>query len=300
MAATTRAQLQIHLCVLLWGFTAILGRLISLPALPLVFWRMTIVVVLLAFVPRVWRACREMPPRLLAAYAGVGALLALHWLTFYASIKLSNASVGATCMALAPVLLAFVEPALTVRRFDPRDLVLGGAAVGGVAILLGGIPAGMHLGVAIGVLSALIVAVFGALNKRLVEHGEALAITAVEIGAGALLMAALAPFVPGDGPAFPIPGARDALLLAVLAVACTLFPYWLHLVALRHLSAFWVSLATNLEPVYAIVLAIPLLGEHHDLSPRFYAGVAIILAAVVAYPLLGTRAPAMPDAVHLR
>ena len=295
MTESARAKLQIHLCVLLWGFTAILGALITLPALPLVFWRMAMVTVVLALVPSVWRALSAMGPRLLGAYAVVGFLLALHWLTFYASIKLANASVGATCMALAPVFLAFLEPMLTERRFDPRDLILGVFAVIGVATMLGGIPTGMHLGVAVGVLSALLVAVFSALNKRYIERGDPLAITAVEIGCGAVLLAALAPFLPHDGPLFPIPGLRDTALLVVLALGCTLLPYWLHLVALRHLSAFWVALATNLEPVYAILLAIPLLGEHHDLTPRFYVGVAIILGAVVAYPLLRGRGAAQLD-----
>jgi len=296
MSPTTKAQAQVHFCVLLWGFTAILGRLISLPALPLVLWRMAVVAAVLACVPRVWRSGRAMTWRTGAAFAGVGALLALHWLTFYLAIKLANASVGATCMALAPVCLAFVEPLLTGRRFVPRDLVLGAAAVAGVVTVLGGIPRGMHQGVAIGVLSAAIVAVFGALNKRLVQHGDALAVTAVEIAAGAALLALISAVAPHGGPVFPIPGARDAALLVVLALGCTLLPFWLHLVALRHLSAFWVALATNLEPVYSILLAIPLLGEHHDLRPRFYAGVAMILVAVVAYPLLRAGGPkALPD-----
>jgi drug/metabolite transporter (DMT)-like permease len=289
MTATTKAQLQVHLCVLLWGFTAIFGALITLPALPLVFWRMALVTAVLACVPGVWRSCRRMPLRLIGAYAGVGALLALHWLTFYMSVKWSNASVGATCMALTPVMLAFAEPLFTGRRFDPRDLVLGIAAVVGVVAVIGGIPSGMRSGVAVGTLSAALVALFTALNKRYIDDGDALAITGLEIAAGAALLAALAPLVPHEGPAFPIPGARDAALLVALALGCTLFPFWLHLVAMRTLTAFWVSLATNLEPVYAILLAIPLLGEHHELAPKFYAGVAIILAAVVAYPFLGAR-----------
>src|SRR5262245_26163010 len=101
MTPTTRAQLQIHFCVLLWGFTAILGKLISLPALPLVWWRMLIVVAVLALVPRVWRAWRAMPPRLIGAYAATGTIVALHWLTFYGAIKLANASVAVTCIATA-------------------------------------------------------------------------------------------------------------------------------------------------------------------------------------------------------
>ena len=98
LSPTTKAQAQIHFCVLLWGFTAILGKLITLGALALVWWRMLIVVGAIALLPRAWRALRAMSPRLVAAYAGIGVLVALHWLTFYGSIKLANASVGATCI----------------------------------------------------------------------------------------------------------------------------------------------------------------------------------------------------------
>ena len=207
MSAATKAQLQIHLCVLLWGFTAILGRLITLPALPLVLWRMGLLAVLLAFVPAVWRTCRALPLRLLGAYALIGLILALHWLTFYLSIKWANASVGATCMALTPVMLAFIEPVATGRRFDPRDLLLGVVTVAGVGLLLGGIPSGMRAGVAIGAVSALLVAIFGALNKRYIHDADALSVTAIEMAAGAALMAVLLPFVPGDGPGVRGPGA---------------------------------------------------------------------------------------------
>jgi drug/metabolite transporter (DMT)-like permease len=296
MTATSRAQLQIHLCVLLWGFTAILGKLITLPALPLVWWRMLLVVAALALLPRVWRGVRAMPPRLVAAYAGIGMLVALHWLTFYGSIKLSNASVGATCMALATVFTALIEPRLARRPFSRRELALGIAVLPGVALVVGGVPDGMRMGIAVGAVSALFVAVFGSLNKRLVEHGDPLTITWIELGAGTLLLTALAPLLPllpglSEGGAFAgdllvLPGARDAAYLLALAIACTLFPFALSLVALRHMSAFGAQLAVNLEPVYAIVLAILLLGEQHELSPRFYAGVAIILAAVLVHPLL--------------
>ena len=128
--ATRTAWLQIHLCVVLWGFTAIIGKLISLPALPLVWWRMLLVVALLMLLPRVWRGLRAMSARLRWSYAGVGVLVALHWLTFYASIKLSNASVGATCMALATVFTALIEPVLTGKRLSKREVGLGMAAVG--------------------------------------------------------------------------------------------------------------------------------------------------------------------------
>ena len=287
----TRAHWQIHLCVLLWGFTAILGKLITLPALPLVWWRMLLVVAALLLVPRVWRGLRAMPPRLLLAYAGIGVLVALHWLTFYGAIKLANASVAATCMALATVFTALVEPRLAHRPFSRTELLLGVAVLPGVAMVVGGLPGDMRVGVAVGALSALFVAFFGSLNKRLVEHADPLTVTTVELGAGTLALTLLAPAMPWLFPAFAgdllaWPSAGDAFWLLLLAFACTLFPFALSLVALRHISAFTAQMAINLEPVYAIVLAILLLGEQHELTPLFYLGVGIILAAVFLHPLL--------------
>ncbi len=296
MTPSRKALLQIHFCVLLWGFTAILGKLITLPALPLVWWRMLLVVATLALLPSVWRGLRAMPPRLALAYAGIGALVALHWLTFYGAIKLANASVAATCIALAPVFTAVVEPWLVRRPFSARELAFGLAVLPGVALVVGGVPDGMRAGVVVGALSALFVALFGSLNKRLVEHGDPLTVTALELGAGTLLLTLLAPAMPLLFPAFAgelwvLPDARNGALLLGLALLCTLLPFALSLVALRHLSAYQVQLITNLEPVYAIVLAMLLLGEQRELTPLFYAGVAIILAAVFVQPLLDRRRP---------
>jgi drug/metabolite transporter (DMT)-like permease len=299
MTPTTRAYWQIHFCVVLWGFTAILGKMISLPALPLVWWRLVIVVGALLLFPAVWRGLRAMSWRLIGAYAGIGVLVALHWLTFYGAIKLSNASVGATCIALATVFVALIEPWVARTRLSKRDLLLGVAVLPGVALVVGGVPSGMRVGIAVGALSAFLVAIFGALNKRMVEHGDPLTVTAVELGAGAVALTVLAPlmaFLPGTshafaGDTFAVPGARDLALLGTLSLVCTLLPFALSLAALRHMSAFAQQLAVNLEPVYAIVLAIALLGEQRQLTPAFYAGVAIILAAVFVHPLLGRPKP---------
>jgi len=295
-AARTRAWLQLHFCVVLWGFTAIFGRLISLPALPLVWWRMALVGIALIAVAKFWRGVRALSLRQLAIYAGIGVLVALHWLTFYESIKLSNASVGATCMALATVFTALIEPRLARRRFSRRELALGVAVLPGVALVVGGVPHDMRLGIVVGTLSALFVALFSSLNKRLVEHADPLTVTAVELGAGTLALTLVAPMMPMLFPAFAgtlfvLPGIHDALLLLALSLACTLLPFTLSLVALRHMSAFAAQLAVNLEPVYAIVLAILLLGEQHELTTKFYAGVAIILGAVLVYPLISRARP---------
>lgn len=286
MQPVNQARLQIHFCVLLWGFTAILGKLITLQALPLVWWRMLLVTGALLLVPRVRRQLRAMPWRLIGAYAGIGVLVSLHWLTFYAAIKLSNASVGATCIALGPVFLAFIEPWLARRKFDPRELLIGVAVVPGVVMVVGGVPVDMRIGIAVGVLSALFVALFGSLNKRMVESGDPLTVTFIELGTGTVFLTLLAPLLPHQGALFVLPGLHDALLLLALAFGCTLLPFTLALVALRHMSAFGTQMVTNLEPVYAIVLAIVLLGEQHELDHWFYLGVAVILAAVFVHPLL--------------
>ncbi len=285
MPPTTKALWQIHLCVLLWGFTAILGKLITLPALPLVWWRMLIVAVALAMLPRVWRGIRAMPAATRWAYAGIGALVALHWLTFYGAIKLSNASVAATCIAFATPMTALVEPLLTRQRFQPRDLLLGLVSLPGIWLVVGGVPAGMHAGIVAGVASAFLVAVFGTLNKRMVDAGDPLTVTGLELGAGALTLTLLAPMMP----LLVLPSAHDAGWLLVLSLACTLFPFALCLVALRHLSAFTAQLSVNLEPIYAIVLAAIIFGEQQELSGRFYLGVALILGVVFAQGLLAGR-----------
>jgi drug/metabolite transporter (DMT)-like permease len=247
---------------------------------------MLLVTLALMLMRKFWTGFSSLSSRLIAIYAGIGALVALHWLTFYASIKLSNASVAATCMALAPVLVAFVEPLLVGSRFDLRELFFGLAVIPGVALVVGGTPVEMRAGIAAGVLSVIFVAIFSALNKRFIEHAEPLSITGIEMAAGAVCLMLIAPLLPASEAVFVIPNRNDSLLLLILAMACTLLPYALSLVAMRHLSAFATSLAVNMEPVYAIVLAIIFFGEQRELDSAFYLGVTIILVVVFSHPIL--------------
>jgi drug/metabolite transporter (DMT)-like permease len=285
-----RALFEIHACVILWGFTAILGKLITLPAPQLVWWRMLLVSAALACVPRVWRALALIPARLRGVFAGIGCVVALHWVTFYASVKLANASVAATMMALAPVVTVLIEPALTGARFERHNLLLGLAVIPGVALVVGGIPGTMHLGFWLGVVSAALAAVFTVLNKRHLGQHDALAVTALELGAGFLLVALLAPLLSGPGQVVVLPSVHDGAWLLVLALLCTLVPYAVSLGTLRHLSSFTVQLAINLEPVYAIAVAVLFLGEARELRGLFFIGVAIVLAAVFGHAWLQIRA----------
>jgi drug/metabolite transporter (DMT)-like permease len=290
-ASSKRALIQIHFCVVLWGFTAILGKAITLPALPLVWWRMILVTTALALLPRFWKGIATLSPRLLATFAGIGVIVAVHWVTFYGSIKLSNASVAATCMAFTPLFIAFIEPVFARRKFDTNELVFGLAVIPGIVLVVGGIPSGMRLGLVVGIVSAFLAAVFGMLNKRFIEHADALSVTGLEIGAGVLCLTLVVPMMTSTDSIFVRPSAHDATLLVVLALGCTLLPFALSLVALRHLSAFTQALAINMEPVYAIILAIALLGEQHELNRGFYLGVAIVFAAVFCHPFVRRTEP---------
>ena len=167
-----RAFWQVHLCVLLWGFTAILGKLITLPAQALVVWRMALVCVFLALLPKVWRGIAALKPKLIFTYAGIGTIVALHWLTFYGAIKLSNASVAVSCLALGSVFAALIEPLLTDKAWNKGELLLGILAIPGVVLLVGGVPLSMHTGIIVGIISAFLASLFAVLNKRYVHDAE--------------------------------------------------------------------------------------------------------------------------------
>ena len=289
MSPHRRALIELHLCVVLWGVTAVLGKLITLPASQLVWWRMLLVTLALACFPRVWRAMKLISPRDMLVFAGVGGVVALHWLAFYGSVKLANASVAATTMALAPAVTALIEPAITGARFERHNLLLGILVIPGVALVVGGIPDSMHLGFWVGVLSAVLAALFNALNKRHLGHHDAMAVTWLELGAGFLVVTVISALAAPAGEAFLIPSVHDGAWLLVLAILCTLIPFAVSLAMLRHLSAFTAQLAINLEPLYAIALAVLFLGEARELDGMFFSGVAIVLAAVFGHGWLQTR-----------
>ena len=291
-AAERKAFWQIHFCVLLWGFTAILGKLITLPAQSLVVWRMLLVSVFLAVLPRVWRGLRVLPPRLIAIYAGIGVIVALHWLTFYGAIKLANASVAVSCLALGSIFTAIIEPMLTGKPHARSEILLGLMVIPGVYLLIGGVPLSMHLGIAVGIISSLLTAVFATLNKRYVHEADPESVTFIEMSVGALALAGASALYFGVDATFIRPDLYNFSLLLVLAILCTLLPFIVSLHALRHISAFSTQLALNLEPVYAIVIAALWLREYQELTPQFYAGVAVILSAVFVQPLLLRKRPA--------
>lgn len=276
---TTRAYLELHLAVFLWGFTAILGDIIELPALTLVWWRVLLTSLsLIAFV-RAGKIMKDMGRRQVLIFAGLGCIVAVHWVTFYGAIKLANASVGLICMATTSLFSSIVEPLITGRRFLWYELLLGLFILPGIYLIVEGVDSSMTIGILVGLTSALLVAIFTSFNKKYVEAADPQRITFIELTAGTLFLTPLLPFAGGDFMPQPI----DWFYLIILAIICTAFTNFLFLRALKKLSAFAANLTVNLEPVYGICLAYFLLNDAEELTPTFYVGTGVILIAVFGY-----------------
>lgn len=282
-ASEKRAYLELHLAVLLWGFTAILGDLIQLSALVLVWWRVLITSVSLVFFVRARRLIRDIGWAQVLRFAGIGVLAGLHWICFYGAIKLANASVSLICMATTSFFTSLLEPFIMRQPVRWLDILLGLLVVPGMALVVSGTADSMNIGILVGLLSAFLAATFGTLNKKYIGKSDPLRITFLELGSAWLFLSLLLPFVPTET-FWPSP--TDWGYLLVLALLCTTFAYALSLRALYHLSAFAANLTINLEPVYGIGLAWILLNDHQELGPYFYIGVLIIMVVVFSYPLL--------------
>jgi len=286
MTDKQKAYLSLHFCVLIWGFTAILGKLIQVSALPLVWWRVVLCVGLLVWlVPKEQR--RLVEGRQAFRLLLIGALIGIHWICFYGAVKLSNASVAVASMAMTTLFASFTEPIILRRTIIWYELGLGILILPGMVLMVGDLDWGMKTGFGVGVLGALIAAVFTAYNKREIDlrPPPPLAMSLFELS-GAVLITSVALVLVRPTWALVWPVGTDWVWLLVLAWVCTLLPHYLTLKAMRHISAFATNLTINLEPVYGVLLAMFIFQENKSLPPNFYVGVVIVLLAVFSHPFL--------------
>jgi drug/metabolite transporter (DMT)-like permease len=288
MNVTTRAYLEMHIAVLLFGFTAILGDLIQLPAISLVWWRVLLTCLSICFLIPISRELRRLDRRTILQFMGIGVLVGLHWICFYGAIKLANVSIALICMAVTALFTSVLEPLFFRRRLNWYELLLGVAVIPGMMLIVNSIQTNMLLGVWVGLFSAFLASTFAILNKKMVKAARPFTITFLELGSACLFISVVLPvyFQTDETATFLPPDWTDWAYLVVLALLCTTLAYSLSLRALEHLSAFASNLSLNLEPVYGILMAWLILNEHEELSPHFYYGVAVILLAVLSYPLL--------------
>lgn len=288
MTDKLRAYLALHFCVLIWGFTAILGKLITLQALPLVWWRVLICcAALLAIMPIA--QVRNMSKKQFTQLFSIGILVGIHWLCFYGAIKIANASVGVASMATTSFFAAFAEPLIMKQKIKWYELALGALILPGMALVVGTIDWTMRAGLAVGIVGALLAAIFTALNKRVLENNPPppLAMSLAELSGGLFITSiAILPML-WYKPDMPwMLYGWDWTWIMVLSLVCTLLPYYLTLLAMRHVTAFATNLTINLEPIYGVLLAAVLFREDKVVGTNFYLGMVIILLAVFSHPFL--------------
>ena len=291
MNQTQRAYLQLHIAVLFFGLTAILGndQMISLPAISMVWWRVLFTAISLFFLIRFGKSLKDIPQKYIWQYMTIGVIVALHWICFFGSVKLAgSSSVALVCMATVAFFTSFIEPMVLKTKFQKTDLLLGILVIPGMALVVGNVSSDMWLGIAVGLLSAFLASVFSVWNKLIIDKADPKDITFLEMSSGWLFISLILPFIIqfDENVAF-MPVGKDWFYLLVLALVCTTLAYVLSLHALKHLSAFTSMLTYNLEPVYGILLAYFYLGE--KLSSGFYLGVVIILGAVFLNPILNRQ-----------
>ena len=276
-----KALIQLHIAVFLAGFTAILGKLITLNEGLLVWFRLLITVVTLGCSLLYRKQLLKIPFKDVIKIFGVGVIVAIHWVTFYGSVKYANVSVALVCFSATGFFTAFFEPLILKRRISLIEVGLGLIAISGIYIIFDFHPQ-YKLGVVFGIISAVGSSLFPIYNKKLLLSYTPKILTLYELGGGLLALTVLVPFYLMQFPAtYYLPTATDWLWLLVLAWLCTVLSFDLQLNALKKISAFTANLTYNLEPVYGIILAFIFFKENENLHREFYIGVLLILLAVV-------------------
>ena len=286
-----RSYIELHIAVLLYGLTAVLGDLIQLPAAVLVWWRVLITSFSLLFFIRFGKDLLTLKRSTTFPLIGIGCLVAIHWICFYGSIKLANASVTLIAMATTSIFTSFLEPWIMKRKVDMLEIVLGLLIVPGMILVVQSIDLSMMTGLFVGFAAAFFAALFGTLNKKYVDDTNPYIITFVELGSAWVFISLL--FVFGysfiDLSNFLPSSLEDWVYIIILSLLCTTLAYILSLRALKHLTAFATNLVINLEPLYGILLAAAILKEYEQLTTNFYIGGGIIIAVVLSYPYLKKR-----------
>ena len=276
-----KALLQLHLAVFLAGFTAILGVLINLNEGLLVWYRLLLTVVTLFVLLYLKKQLHKIALKDVLKFFGVGAIVAMHWVTFYGSIKYANASVALVCFSATGFFTSFLEPLILKKRVVFIEVALGLLAIAGIYIIFDFHPQ-YKLGIAFGIISAVGSALFPIFNKEFVKRFTPQTVTFYELGGGLIALTLLVPFYLIKFPAaYYVPTTSDWLWLLVLAWFCTVLSFDLQLNALKKISAFTANLSYNLEPVYGIIMAFIFFKENEQLNYQFYIGVGLILLAVV-------------------
>ncbi len=280
--------LHLHLIVLIWGFTAVLGKLISIDAMPLVWYRMVIASILVAVYIIIRRNSIRVSPKTRMIMFMAGIVIALHWVTFFKAIKVSNVSIALVTMSTGALFTAFLEPIWYGRKMIWYEVVFGLMVVLGLYLIFN-VNTSYSLGMSLALISALLGAVFTLINGQLIKTHKPSTISFYELMSGAFFITFYL-IMDGsfDGSFFMLP-LNDWVFIFVLASVCTAYAFIAAIKVMRFISPYTVMLTINLEPVYGILLALLIFGQSEKMSPLFYIGALIIVTTIIANGILKNR-----------
>ena len=281
-----KAFLQLHTAVFLAGFTAILGKLITLNEGLLVWYRLLITVATLWPLYYFQQKIKPISWNELWKISGVGIIAALHWVTFYASIKMSNVSVALVCFSSIGFFTAIMEPVILKYRIHLTEVLLGIITIVGIFLIFHFDPR-FKTGIIIGIVSAFLGCLFPIFNRRLLQNITPENVTLFELTGGFLFLSIIIPvylhWFPSD---HLLPGWSDVGWLLILSWLCTVLAFNLSMKALQKISAFTVNLTYNLEPLYGILMAFIIFREDKSLEKSFYWGLGLIMLSVIIQTML--------------
>lgn len=279
-----RSLLLLHGVVVIFGFTGILGKLVSIQAIPLVFWRMLIAAVgMLIYILARKRGLVPTKGRLWK-YLGVGVIISAHWITFFHAIKVSNVSVTLACLSSASLFTALLEPVFYKRKIRFYEVMLGVLVIAGLVMIFS-FETNYLIGILWALLSAFLAALFGVLNGTMAHGDRPLRVSFYEMIGGVVIITIYQLITGSFGHTLTHLSLPDLGWLLILGVVCTAFAFVASVEVMRQLTPFTVALTINLEPVYSIILALLIFGDSERMSGGFYAGAGIIILALFANAL---------------
>ncbi len=278
----------LHFIVFIWGFTAILGALISIDALPLVWFRMVLAVGFIG----IWIAYRKInltvSRKLFWYFMIAGIVIAMHWVTFFKAIKVANVSITLATMSAGAFFTALLEPIWYKRKIIVYEVAFGLFVVLGLYIIFEA-EGSYAYGILLALISTLLSSIFTLINGKLIQRSNPSVISFYELGGGVLFLTIYMLILGGFGDGFFDVSTADWMYLIILASICTAYAFIASVKVMRFISPFTVMLTINLEPVYGILLAYLILGDSEKMSPRFYLGALIILITVIANGIIKNR-----------
>ncbi len=272
--------LHLHLIVFIWGFTAVLGKLISLQALDLVWFRMLFALLIMVVYVLYTKESLKIPLKTFVGFMLSGVIIACHWFTFYEAIKSSNISVTLACLSTGAFFASLLEPIFYKRKIIWYELVFGLVVIAGLLVIFN-VETQYKLGIFLALISAFLSALFSVINGKYAKEYNSNVIAIYELGGGLFFLTLYLFFSDKLTPSFFTISRNDFLWLLILSSICTAYAFSASVKVMKFLSPYTVMLTINLEPIYGTILAVIVFSEKEKMSPEFYIGALIILSTVI-------------------